>query len=106
MPFLVLGNKCDVKCAVSEERLRGALGIFDRNPAPTVGTRLRVARYSPFCARHADADERPIDVFMCSATRRYGYAEGKELRYSKSTVPLSVRGLRGITGFAWVSRFI
>ena len=35
MPFLVLGNKCDVKCAVSEERLRGALGIFDRTPRGT-----------------------------------------------------------------------
>jgi hypothetical protein len=33
VPFLVLGNKCDVKCAVSEERVRDALGIFDRTPA-------------------------------------------------------------------------
>jgi hypothetical protein len=79
VPFLVLGNKCDVKCAVSEERVRDALGIFDRTPAPTVGHSVMAwCATRLFCGRYAVADERPIDVFMCSATRRCGYAEGTE----------------------------
>jgi len=62
-PMLVLGSKIDVREAVSEDRLIQALRIHptgkNLKPKPAKGTRVR-----------------PVEVFMCSAVQRTGYAEG------------------------------
>ena len=62
VPFLILGNKIDVPRAVSEDELRGALGLVE-----TYGKESRGDR---------DTNIRPIEVYMCSVVRRMGYADG------------------------------
>ena len=60
VPFVVLGNKIDHPQAVSEDDLRGALGLWQ-----TYGKQKR-----------SDAPSvRPIEVFMCSVVMRQGYGE-------------------------------
>ena len=56
VPFLVLGNKIDMPTAASKEELKYALGLMD-----TYGN---------------DIEVRPIELYMCSVTRRMGYSDG------------------------------
>ena len=62
VPFLVLANKIDAPGACSEEEIRQALGLFH-----TYGKSMDGAVANGV---------RPIEVFMCSITRRMGYNEG------------------------------
>lgn len=60
LPFLILGNKIDMKTAVSEEILKQGLGIDGQ----TTGKQSK------------KSDIRPVEVFMCSLKNQFGFAEG------------------------------
>lgn len=70
-PIVVLGTKIDIPGACSEDELRVALGIYN-----TYGKSVD--------QRATMTGVRPIEVFMCSITRRQGYKEA----------------------FQWIARFI
>jgi len=59
VPFAILGNKIDLPECVSEQTLRHHLGLF-----ATTGK-----------DGQSIGDIRPIEVFMCSIVRRFGYGE-------------------------------
>ncbi|KAN0018742.1 hypothetical protein ACTFIU_008674 [Dictyostelium citrinum] len=59
VPFLILGNKVDIG-NTSEEKFRASLGLIH-----TTGK-----------GKTTPNGVRPIEVFMCSVVKRYGYAEG------------------------------
>ncbi|KAM9971564.1 hypothetical protein ACTFIW_011545 [Dictyostelium discoideum] len=59
VPFLILGNKVDIG-NTSEEKFRASLGLTQ-----TTGKGKTTLN-----------GVRPIEVFMCSVVKRYGYAEG------------------------------
>jgi len=61
VPFLVLGNKIDMRGAASEEELRMSLGLHTLTTGK--GT-------------NPVSDIRPIEIFMCSVVRRMGFGEG------------------------------
>jgi len=61
VPILVLGNKIDLRTAVSEQELRAALGLYATTGKGTV---------------KVDAPRRPLELFMCSVVRKTGFAEG------------------------------
>lgn len=60
VPFLVLGNKIDLKDSLGEHDLKTALGITH-----TTGKTGNVNK-----------DSRPLEVFMCSIVSRSGFKEG------------------------------
>ena len=60
-PFLILGNKCDIGGCAQESELRAIMGLMD-----TTG-KASTAR---------DAGVRPMELFMCSLVKRYGYGDG------------------------------
>ena len=62
VPFLILGNKIDMADSLSEPQLRAGLGLV-----ATTGKEAGVS---------VEGMARPIEVFMCSVTRRSGYAKG------------------------------
>lgn len=62
VPFLILGNKVDVEGkAVSEPQLKAHLGITHTSGKGAPGS---------------NPDKQPIEVFMCSVTKRFGYPQG------------------------------
>ena len=61
-PFVILGNKIDLRGASSEEEVREALGL-SQYPSASKGGKL-------------PEGTRPIELFMCSVTRKMGYADG------------------------------
>jgi len=62
VPFLILGNKIDAKSAVSEEQLKQILGL-DHLCTGKKPTKLA-------------ENVQPLEVFMCSIVKRFGYADG------------------------------
>lgn len=60
VPFLVLGNKIDLSACVSEQALRSYLGL-NVTSGQHDGSRI--------------AGVRPMELFMCSVVRRFGYHE-------------------------------
>jgi len=56
-PFAILGNKVDLKTALSEPQLKQALGIEDACTGKDNFGRT----------------QRPLEVFMCSVVRKFGY---------------------------------
>lgn len=65
VPILVLGNKVDLGQAPSEELLLQQLGLWNA----TTGKEKRTAR-------DQDKASRPLELFMCSVVRGFGFAEG------------------------------
>lgn len=61
IPFVILGNKIDLKDAVGENDLKQALGITQ-----TTGKKNTKVQ----------SDVRPLEVFMCSIVNKAGYADG------------------------------
>lgn len=62
VPFLVLGNKIDKPGCVSEQVFRAAMGL--------------VVTTGKDCVSPSHRDARPIEVYMCSVVRRFGFEEG------------------------------
>lgn len=63
-PFLILGNKIDLAgCACSEEALKAYMGISEMATGKEVKGK-------------GDPNVRPLEVFMCSVTRKIGYGDG------------------------------
>lgn len=60
VPIVILGNKIDMKEAVSEEELKSLFGISGNQ----------------FEQNLKEADSRPMQIFMCSVAKKMGYAEG------------------------------
>ncbi|XP_073145625.1 GTP-binding protein SAR2-like [Henckelia pumila] len=63
VPFLILGNKIDMRYAASEDELRYHLGV----------TGLTTGKGKVDLAH---TNVRPLEVFMCSIVRKMGYGEG------------------------------
>lgn len=61
VPFLILGNKIDLKQAINEDQLIRQLGLH----LLTTGKESK-----------KDPNIRPIELFMCSVVRKAGYADG------------------------------
>ena len=66
-PVLVLGNKIDHHGALAEEELREAMRLRQRGGDGQTGWR-----------RQGNAQQRPVDLFMCSAIMGQGYHQGFE----------------------------
>lgn len=62
VPIVILGNKIDKKEAVSDETLRLELGIGSKS--------------SWGVEKVGEIDGRPVELFMCSVSKKMGYAEG------------------------------
>jgi len=60
-PILILGNKIDKDGALSEDGLRGFLGIQTTGKAKIPTSQLT---------------SRPMEIFMCSVLKKQGYGEG------------------------------
>lgn len=86
VPFLILGNKIDMREAASEHEMRGALGLHNMTTGKgNVAVHDGVRRGMCACATlghafcfdaRAPPQVRPIEVFCCSVVRRQGYKEG------------------------------
>ena len=61
-PICVLGNKIDKETAVSEHELRRAIGLTENL---TYGKKYQFS-----------STARPLELFMCSVSKRMGYIEG------------------------------
>lgn len=61
VPFLILGNKIDMRGAAAEDDLRVALGLHTL----TTGKGSNLV-----------SDIRPIEIFMCSVVRKMGFGDG------------------------------
>ena len=62
-PFLVLGNKVDLKNAVSEAQLKDALGLTNVTTGKDKDAKVPEGM-------------RPLEVYMCSVVKKAGYADG------------------------------
>ena len=62
VPFLIFGNKIDFPSAVSEDELRYELGLIET--------------YGKDVYENGKPEIRPVELFMCSVIRKFGYADG------------------------------
>jgi len=60
-PFLILGNKVDKKAAINEPDFRDYMGLKNTTGKNNISTTSSV---------------RPIEVFMCSVVKKWGYSDG------------------------------
>ena len=63
VPFVIFGNKIDMKESLKEDELRDYLGLhyhqtYGKDP------------------KQKNPGARPIEIFMCSVMKRVGYADG------------------------------
>jgi len=63
VPFLILGNKVDIGTAANEAELRDCLGL----------THLCTGKGA---SKTPKTEQRPIEIFMCSVVKRFGYSDG------------------------------
>ena len=63
VPFLVLGNKVDLKSAVDESSLKEALGVSNICTGKDANGKI-------------PAGIRPFEVFMSSVVKKFGYVDG------------------------------
>ena len=63
-PILVLGNKIDDHRSVSEDELRHAMGLYRHTTGKTKS------------GSKSDLPGRPLELFMCSISKRQGYGDG------------------------------
>ena len=59
-PFLILGNKVDKRTAVSEDEFRRGMSVMNTTGKNTI----------------ALSGVRPIEVYMCSVVKKWGYSDG------------------------------
>ena len=62
VPFLILGNKIDIPGSASEPELRQQLGLDGTSTGKDATTR--------------ESGLRPVELFMCSLVKKYGYGDG------------------------------
>ena len=65
-PLLVLGNKVDAAGAMGEAERLYALGLFE----------LRTGKGPEDAQWKRCQDKRPVEVFMCSLAKKFGYGDG------------------------------
>ena len=66
VPFVILGNKVDLGRCLSEAELVGALGLRDQMTGKSKEAKHAAAM---------KAGRRPLELFMCSVTKKFGYGE-------------------------------
>ncbi|KAL4445583.1 hypothetical protein ABPG74_006134 [Tetrahymena malaccensis] len=62
VPIVILGNKIDIQGAASEDELRINFGLANTS-------QIGIEKIN-------EIDGRPIELFMCSVSKKMGYAEG------------------------------
>ncbi|EAS03157.1 ADP-ribosylation factor(Arf)/Arf-like (Arl) small GTPase family protein (macronuclear) [Tetrahymena thermophila SB210] len=62
VPIVILGNKIDIQGAASEDELRINFGLANTS-------QIGIEKIS-------EIDGRPIELFMCSVSKKIGYADG------------------------------
>ncbi|KAL4429469.1 hypothetical protein ABPG74_001314 [Tetrahymena malaccensis] len=62
VPIVILGNKIDIQGAASEDELRINFGLAN-------SSQIGIEKIT-------EIDGRPIELFMCSVSKKMGYAEG------------------------------
>ncbi|KAL4472889.1 hypothetical protein ABPG72_020623 [Tetrahymena utriculariae] len=62
VPIVILGNKIDIQSAASEDELRINFGLAN-------SSQIGIEKIT-------EIDGRPIELFMCSVSKKIGYADG------------------------------
>lgn len=73
VPFAVLGNKIDLPGAASEQELRIQLNLVD-----TFGKDVSLKWGSNLQNFDNPSGVRPVELFMCSVSKKIGYTDGSD----------------------------